>query len=181
MKRRDYDSELEFLGALLAQHPYVPLSVIAHAALLALFYYFGSYQLQMQLREAEVASSLRATSMASTGRRLQDLETIKQLLEKSANRVEHQPAEPSLAPAPPETPEEMVERGRELSQAIDALDQEIRAEELAETQTRRTDIDNVVAIAGRADDFSRHVDGVHAHGVGKESGGIIHTTGEQLL
>jgi hypothetical protein len=137
MKRDDYDSWPEFLGAVaavyLARQPYVPLSVVAHAALLALLYYFGSYQLKMSEQEAEVASSLRATSMASTAKRLQDLETIKQLLEKSANRVESQPAEPSSASlAPPETPEEMVERARELLQAIDALDEEIRAEELAE-------------------------------------------------
>jgi hypothetical protein len=133
MKRRDYDSELKFLGALLAHHPYMPLSAVAHAVLLALLFYFGSYQLQVQQRQEEVASSLRATSMAGTAKRLQDLETIKQLLEKSANRVDPQPAERNSTPsALPETPAEMVELGRELSQAIDALDEEIRAEELAE-------------------------------------------------
>jgi hypothetical protein len=135
MKRHEYDSWLEFLGAAaaaqLARRPYVPISLLAHAALLALIYYFGSYQLQAREQESEVASSLRATSMANTARRVQDLETIKQLLEKSANR-EPQSAEPGPAPLePPETPEEMVERARELSQAIEALDQEIRAEELA--------------------------------------------------
>jgi hypothetical protein len=137
MKRDEYDSWLEFLGAAavaqFVRQPDVPLSVVAHAGLLALLYYFGSYQLQMRQQEAEVASSLRATSMASTAKRLRDLETIKQLLEKSANRVETEPAEQNpTSLATPETPEEMVERARDLSQAIDALDREIRAEELAE-------------------------------------------------
>ncbi len=119
------------VARLLRRRPYLSLSVAAHAALLALLYYFGSYEPQLRQQEAEVASSLRATSLASTTRRLQDLHTIKQLLEKSADRVETQP-EPGPDPsAPPQTPEEMVERARELSQEIDALDKEIQAEELA--------------------------------------------------
>jgi hypothetical protein len=119
------------VARLLRRQLYLSLSVAAHAALLALLYYFGSYEPQLRQQEAEVASSLRATSLASTARRLQDLHTIKQLLEKSADRVESQP-EPGPDPsAPPQTPEEMVERARELSQEIDALDKEIQAEELA--------------------------------------------------
>jgi hypothetical protein len=115
----------------IARRPYLSLSVVVHAGLLALLYYFGSYQPELRQQEAEVASSLRATSLASTAKRLQDLQTIKQLLEKSADRLDTQP-EPSPDPsAPPQTPEEMVERARELSQAIDALDEEIKAEELA--------------------------------------------------
>ena len=114
----------------IVRRPYLSLSVAAHAALLALLYYFGSYQPELRQQEAEVASSLRATSLASTAKRLQDLQTIKQLLEKSADRVETQP-EPSPDPsAPPQTPAEMVERAREVSQAIDTLDKKIKAEEL---------------------------------------------------
>jgi len=113
------------------RRPYLSLSVAAHAALLALLYYFGSYQLELRQQEAEVASSLRATSQASTAKRLQDLQTIKELLGKSADRVDTQP-EPSPAPlAAPQTPEQMVARARELSKAIDALDKDIKAEELA--------------------------------------------------
>ena len=106
----------------LARRPYLPLSMVAHAALLALAYYFGSYQLGVREQAAEVASSLRATEIASTAKRLQDLATIKRLLEKSSN-----PSHEVM----PQTPEEMVERARELSEAIEALDEEIEAEELA--------------------------------------------------
>jgi hypothetical protein len=114
------------------RRPYLSISVVAHALLLALLYYFGSYQPQLREQEAEVASSLRATHVASTAKRLQDLQTIKRLLEKSADRVDERP-EPSPDPAgTPETPEEIVERARELSREIETLDQEIRAEELAE-------------------------------------------------
>ncbi len=128
-------SPLRFLAAAavtqIARRPYLSLSVVAHAALLALLYYFGSYQPGLRQQEAEVASSLRATSLASTAKRLQDLQTIKQLLEQSADRADTQP-EPSPDPlAPQQTPEEMVKRARELSKAIDALDKEIQAEELA--------------------------------------------------
>ena len=113
------------------RRPYLSFSVLAHAAVLALLYYFGSYQPELRQQEAEVASSLRATSVAGTARRLQDLETIKQLLEKSADRVDTQPESSPDPAAPLQTPGEMVERARELSQAIDTLDQEIQAEELA--------------------------------------------------
>jgi hypothetical protein len=113
------------------RRPFLSASVVVHAALLTVLYYFGSYQPELREQEAEVASSLRATSVASTAKRLQDLQTIKQLLEKSADRVESQ-SEPGAVPsAPPRTPEEMVERARELSSQIDALDKDIQAEELA--------------------------------------------------
>ncbi|MGM9486598.1 hypothetical protein [Ideonella sp. YS5] len=113
-----------------ARRPYLSASVLVHAALLALLYYFGSYQLELREQEEEVASSLRATSQASAAKRLQDLQTIKQLLQKSADRVDPQ-HEPGPAPAAvPQTPEQMLEQARELSREIDALDQEIRAEEL---------------------------------------------------
>ena len=115
----------------ISRRPYLSLSIVAHAALLALMYYYGSYQPELRQQEADVASSLRATSRASTAKRLQDLATIKQLLEKSADRVDTT-AEPSPDPsAIPETPEEMLERARDLSKAIEQLDEEIRAEELA--------------------------------------------------
>ncbi len=114
-----------------ARRPYLSLSVAAHAVLLALLYYFGSYQMELRQQEAEVASSLRATNQASMAKRVQDLQTIKQLLEKSADRADTTP-EPSPAPeAPAETPQQMLEQARELSKAIDALDKDIQAEELA--------------------------------------------------
>lgn len=116
-------------GTQIVRHPYLSTSVVVHAALLALLYYFGSYQPELRRQDAEVASSLRATNVASTAKRLQDLQTIKQLMEKSANRVDVQP---EANPPPSTSPQEMVERARELSQAIEALDEEIKAEELAE-------------------------------------------------
>jgi hypothetical protein len=136
MTLRARQSPLQFLLVAavtqIVRRPYLSLSLVAHAALLALLYYFGSYQPELRRQDAEVASSLRATRLASTAKRLQDLQTIKQLMEKSAGRVDSQP-EPNPSPSTsPQKPQEMVERARELSQAIDALDEEIKAEELAE-------------------------------------------------
>ncbi|KQV60720.1 hypothetical protein ASC95_04600 [Pelomonas sp. Root1217] len=122
-------SPLGFVALQVMRRPYLSVSAAAHAALLALLYYFGSYQLALREQEAEVASSLRATSQASAAKRLQDLQTIKQLLEKSADRVESQPAQ---APAAAQTPEAMVKQAREVAREIDALDKDIQAEELAE-------------------------------------------------
>jgi hypothetical protein len=109
--------------------PYVPLSLLAHGALLGFVYYFGSYQPEMREQQVEVANSLRATGMASTARSVRALEKIKELLEKSDDRAEPDAAPPTSAL--PQTPEELVERARELSQAIEALDQQTREEELA--------------------------------------------------
>ena len=114
----------------IGRRPYLSMSVLVHVVVLALLYGFGSYEQDLRQRaadEVEVASSLRATSAASTAKRLQDLQTIKQLMEKSADLE----PEPPPTAAAPQTPQEMVEQARELSQAIDALDKEIRAEELA--------------------------------------------------
>ncbi len=93
MTWQEYDSPQSLLGAgvaaRLARHPYLPLSLLAHAVLFALLYLLRQLPgPDAPAQEADVASSLRATSMASTAKRLQDLETIKQLLEKSADRVE---------------------------------------------------------------------------------------------
>lgn len=129
-------SPLQYLVAAaatqIARRPYLSISVVVHAGILALLYYFGSYQPELREQEAEVASSLRATSMASTAKRLQDLKTIKELLEKSADRVESQPEPVAVDLAESQTPRELVERARELSEAIEALDKEIQAEELGE-------------------------------------------------
>jgi hypothetical protein len=112
--------------------PYLSLSLVVHAALLATLYYFGSYQPQLREQGEQVASSLRATREASTVKRLQDLQTIKELLGKSADRVDSH-AEPDTAPfEEPRTPGEMLERARELSRSIDELDEKIRADELSE-------------------------------------------------
>ncbi len=119
----------------LARRPYLSISVAVHGALLALLYYVGRYQLELRQQEAEVASSLRATSVAGTAKRLQDLQTIKQLLEKSADRVDSQREPTPASLMVPQTPEEIVERAREISKAIDALDEEIQAEELAQLTT----------------------------------------------
>lgn len=113
------------------RRPYLPVSVLAHAALLALLYYFGSYQLTLRQQEADVASSLRATSQASSAERLRDLQTIKQLLEKSAGRGDTEPEPSPETRAAPETPGQMLEQARELAKAIDALSTDIQAEELA--------------------------------------------------
>jgi hypothetical protein len=129
-------SPLKFLivaaGRQVVRRPYVPVSLAAHALLLAWLYYFGSYETELRQQQASVASSLRATDRAVAARQLRDLETIKQLLEKSAGQIDGGPERDSLPDVPPQTPEQMVQRARELSEEIHALDEQIKAKELAE-------------------------------------------------
>jgi hypothetical protein len=134
MKLLEQRSPLQFLIVAavkeIVRRPYISLSIAAHAALLALLYYHGNYQLELRKQEAEVASNQRAISLGSTAKRLQDLQIIKELLEKSADRVNDQP-EPSQPPlAPPETPREMLQQAHQLSEAINLIDKKIEAEEL---------------------------------------------------
>ncbi|HEY9108202.1 MAG TPA: cell envelope integrity protein TolA [Roseateles sp.] len=122
------------IGRQLAHRPYLSASVALHAVVLGLLYAFGSYELALSQQAAdavEVASSLRATQQASTAKRLQDLQTIKELLEKSAGREEARSEPAPAAEAPPQTPQEALQRARELAREIDALDKDIQAEELA--------------------------------------------------
>lgn len=122
------------IGRHLARLPFLSASVALHAVVLGLLYAFGSYELALSQQAAEaveVASSLRATHEASTTKRLQDLQTIKELLEKSAGREEARPEPGSAAEAPPQTPQEALERARELSKEIETLDKDIQAGELA--------------------------------------------------
>jgi hypothetical protein len=134
----------------LRRRPYLSASVLVHALLLALWFTWGDHQQELQQRATEaveVASSLRATSVASTAKRLQDLQTIQELLEKSAARSEEASASkgktkakpkptpataaPLPPPPPPTTPQEMLQQARALSKVIDAIDQKMQAEELA--------------------------------------------------
>jgi hypothetical protein len=122
------------MGRQIARRPYLSLSVGVHGVVLALLYSFGNYQLQLRQRAAdavEVESSLRATQEASTAKRLQDLQAIKELLEKSAGRDEARLEPDSTAEVPPQTPQEALERARELAREIETLDKDIQAEELA--------------------------------------------------
>ena len=120
---------LEAIAGAIARRPFLTVSLAVHAVLLALLYYFGSYQFELRQQEAEVSSSLRATSQASMAKRVQDLQTIKQLLEKSAERADA--AEAAPPPPPADSPREMLEQARDLAKDIDKLDKEIQAEELA--------------------------------------------------
>ena len=42
----------------IVRRPYLSTSIVAHAALLALLYYYGSYQPALRQQAADVASSL---------------------------------------------------------------------------------------------------------------------------
>jgi hypothetical protein len=128
------------------RRPYLSASVLVHALLLVSWFTWGDHQQDLQQRASEaveVASSLRATSVASTAKRLQDLQTIQELLEKSVARSEAaseskdkpksmpKPTPATATPPPPTTPQEMLLQARALSKVIEAIDQKMQAEELA--------------------------------------------------
>ncbi|MCC2974747.1 hypothetical protein [Massilia sp. IC2-476] len=112
------------------------VSVGVHAALAAWLYHVGNVEL-VRRQDTEVAESVRATAQARMARRVDDLRKIKELLEQSANRAPEpvpaqEPAAAAAAPAETATQaDRMLKQAREMSRAIDELDRELKAEELA--------------------------------------------------
>lgn len=126
--------------------PYLLASIALHAALGGCLYYFGSYQIELQRQDQQVAASAQATSQARTARRLEDLQKIKELLEQSAERQRAADADAGgnvNAPSKAETradaaiepvvrdPREQLAQARALSEAITDISRDIKAEKQA--------------------------------------------------
>jgi hypothetical protein len=113
------------------RNPFLLLSLLAHAALLVLLNFYGRYESSLRV-EADVTSSLHATTVASAADRLKDLQAIKGLMEDSADRIDTERESSRDHSASPQTMDEILERALELSQAIDTIDREVKEKELAE-------------------------------------------------
>ncbi|MEO7494976.1 MAG: hypothetical protein ABIT83_02295 [Massilia sp.] len=120
------------------RHPFALVSIALHAFVLTLLYYFGSYVITARKVEVQVQASVQAASHARTERRVQDMEKIKSLLEKSSG---HQAAgsgksgdEDEIefsATSLPKQPQELLKQAQTLSGSIDDIARDIKAEETA--------------------------------------------------
>lgn len=108
-------------------HPWLLLSLGVHAGLGAFLLWFGTYELGERAEE-RVGASLRATSVAPSAQRVEDLQKIRELLDESGGGATPAPAQRSAAPA---DERELLARARELAREIDKLDEDFQAEELA--------------------------------------------------
>lgn len=120
----------------LARHPYAIVSIVVHAVVLTLLYYFGSYVIEQKQQEAQVRASVQAASHTRTEKRVHDMEKIKELLEKSSasKAATARPSEEEVeftATSLPKKPQELLADAKKLSKSIDDIARDIQAEELA--------------------------------------------------
>jgi hypothetical protein len=120
------------------RHSFLYLSVVLHAALLAVLYYFGSYRIELDRQQQSIEYGTRLTEQARLEKRVHDMEQIRSLLEESAaadgaskkKSVVHDQDDVQFS-AQPKAPDELLKEARDLSRKIDEIERDTKAEELA--------------------------------------------------
>ena len=128
---------VRWLAALMRRHAFVLVSLAAHALLIALLYYFGAYQVELSRQREQVSAGAELTRQSGIEKRVLDMEKIKDLLDQS--RPDAPPRdgagaadEPDFrATSLPKQPEQLLAQARELSASIAAIENELKAAELA--------------------------------------------------
>jgi hypothetical protein len=116
------------------EHPFLPLSLVAHAALLGVLY-VGAYRVELDRQRIQrareqpwVEAGKRLTERARLEQRVHDMARIASLFEPGAAADKDDDVQFS---AQPRTPEELLKEARELSRKIDEIERDTRAEQLA--------------------------------------------------
>ena len=125
------------VGASVRRHGYLLVSLAAHALLLALFYYFGAYRVELARQNEQVGAGAELARQSAMEKRVLDMAKIKELLAQSrpgaappggANAAD----EPEFgATTLPTAPEQLLAQARELSASIDGIERELKVAELA--------------------------------------------------
>jgi len=121
------DLERPPLYAPLRRHPWLPLSLAAHLLLAASLYTAGPVRVEFKRDDdvrVHVEQSLRQTERRDVQRQLRQMEEIKEALEQSAGV----PSKGGDARAAVQDP---VARARQLAASIEAVQQQVRATEMA--------------------------------------------------
>ena len=108
------------------RRPYLLVSLAAHACLLGAVFYVGPYS----IRTATLDRHVQQAREVDLKRRVEELEKIKSMLEKS-ERGPQQAGSGKTGAAASATPQQMLEQARSLSEAIAQIDRRAKARELA--------------------------------------------------
>jgi hypothetical protein len=116
------------------RYPWLAVSVLTHVVLVAALYTAGPVRVQLKRDagiRARVDASLQQTAQRQMQRQLRSMEEIKEALEQSAGgaaggKGNHAGSNSAAAPA-----KDPAQRARELASAIEAVQQKIRAAEMA--------------------------------------------------
>jgi hypothetical protein len=117
--------------AYVRRHPFFCGSLAVHAVVLYLLYSYGSYSIDLQLHQQahmDVAQSVQKAQQADMQKRIDDMQKIKRLLEKSANGTA---ATEIAQSAKPQSLEDLLAKAKEVSAEIKTIEKNIKADELA--------------------------------------------------
>jgi hypothetical protein len=119
------------LSELARRHPWLAASLAAHAVLGAALYTAGPLRVQVKRDDGvrmQVNDSLQQTARREMQRQLRAMEEIRDALEQSAGGT---PAAPGRKDGANATARDPAEKARQLAASIDAVQQKIRAAEMA--------------------------------------------------
>jgi hypothetical protein len=126
---------LRRMAELSSRHRYMVVSLMSHAALIALCYYFGSYRIALARQHDLVRAGAELSKQAGIEKRVLDMQQINDLLEQSGRA--HASSDTAAnqtsfsATSLPKTPAELLEQARQLSESIAEVETRLKAEELA--------------------------------------------------
>lgn len=117
------------------RHRFMVVSLILHAALIVLCYYFGAYRIERMRQQELVRAGAQLSQQSSMEKRVLDMKQIKDLLAQSGRAVAssdppHDQTNFS-ATSLPTRPAELLEQARQLSASIAEVEKRLKADELA--------------------------------------------------
>lgn len=123
------------LAGLTGRHRFILLSLTAHAALIAVLYYFGAYRIDLARQQQMVRAGAELSKLSGMDKRVRDMQQIKDLLQQSGG--EHAWSDTAAdqlhfsATSLPRPAAELLAEARQLSTSIAEVETRLRAEELA--------------------------------------------------
>jgi hypothetical protein len=112
---------------------FMQVSLIVHAVLIALCYYFGSYRIELARQQVQLRAGAELSKQSSMEKRVLDMQQINDLLAQSGRAVSSQPDEQLnfSATSLPKAPAELLDQARKLSTSIAEAERRLKAGELA--------------------------------------------------
>lgn len=132
---------IKIIIAYMRRYPFFCSSLAIHSVILYFLYSYGSYTVELQMHQqaqVDVTQSVQKAQQTDMQKRIDDMEKIKRLLERSADKTvadlptaDTDNQAESNNKSGPKSPAELLAKAKEMSQAINTIAKDIKAEELA--------------------------------------------------
>ncbi|MYN19478.1 hypothetical protein GTP81_22300 [Rugamonas sp. FT107W] len=125
-----------YMAELGKRHKFMAVSLAAHAVLIALAYYFGSYRIELSRQQDLVRAGVELSKQSSMEKRVLDMKQINDLLEQSGHASSDTAGDQTSfsATSLPKTPAELLEQARQLSKSIAEVEKRLKVDELARVE-----------------------------------------------